>query len=54
MNDLFNSICKMQEAYKLLHNIPTERQFSDREIGSYVAELEQIETEIYGKPETAK
>ena len=49
MNDILDTIRKQQEAYKLLHKIPTERQFSDREIGPYVAELEQIEIEIYSE-----
>lgn len=51
-NDLLTAIRKQQEAYAVLHNIPVERQFSDREIGPVVAELEQIETEIYGKQGT--
>lgn len=52
-DDIFVTIRKMQEGYCVRHNIPVERQFSDREIGPVVAELEQIETEIYGKQEEA-
>lgn len=46
MNDILDTIRKQQEAYKLLHKIPTERQFSDREIAPYIGELKKAEQDI--------
>lgn len=50
MNDIYQDVLKIQEAYAVLHHVPVERQFSNREIDPFVAELEQIEAEIYKQP----
>ena len=53
MIDIVAEVKRLQEGYCVRHGIPVKRQFSDREIGPTVAELEQVETELYGKPEEA-
>ena len=44
--DILTDIHKMQEAYAVMHGIPVERRFSDRELVGYQYELSVAKTDI--------
>ena len=44
--DLIANIHMLQEAYAVMHGIPVERQFSDRELEGYQYELSVAKTDI--------
>ena len=44
--DILTDIHKMQEAYAVMHGIPVERKFSDRELEGYRYELSVAKTDI--------
>ena len=46
MTDIITDILKMQEAYAVMHGIPVERRFSDRELEGCMYELGIAETDI--------
>ena len=46
MTDILTDILKMQEAYAVMHGIPVERRFSDRELEGYMYELGIAKTDI--------
>ena len=46
MNTIAIEIHKMQEAYAVMHGIPVERRFSDRELEGYMYELGIAENDI--------
>ena len=44
--NLLTNIHMLQEAYAVMHGIPVERKFSDRELEGYQYELKIAETDI--------
>lgn len=44
--NLLTNIHLLQEAYAVMHNIPVERQYSDRELGPALVEIEEAEREL--------
>ena len=44
--DILTDILKIQEAYAVMHGIPVERRFSDRELKGYQYELSVAKTDI--------
>ena len=43
---LLTNILKLQEAYAVMHGIPIERKFSDRELGPALVEIEDAENDL--------
>ena len=45
-DDTLAMIRRLNEAYAVTHKFPIERQFSDRELESYIEELKTAEADI--------
>ena len=45
-DDTLAMIRRLNEAYAVTHNFPIERQFSNRELESYIEELREAEADI--------
>ena len=46
LTNILTNILKIQEAYAVMHGIPVERKYSDRELEGYQYELSVAKTDI--------